>query len=214
MNINKLPIILFGVCFANISELKANEISTESSLTVVNQYVFRGFQTSQNNPAIQADYIIKLENGLWFGAWGSNYDFGSDEGVEIDLMAGYDFSLNKEFLLGFGLTEYTYTGDSDSSSEYFISLSYSQYSLTYYDDVDLNNNYLSIDAEFTLNDVLSLQLHAANNDSDAGVDHTDFSIGVSFSYSDKVDFFATAFKNNSSANEAGNNIVIGATYSL
>jgi len=216
MQTTKLLKILVLSClyFVAYNTAKADETSTDSSITIVNQYIFRGFQSSQENPAIQADFMVNLKTGFWVGIWGSNYDFGNDDGIEIDLIAGYDFSINEDISLGFGLSEYTYSGDSSSSTEYFLSLSYAQFSLNYYDDVDLKNNYLSLDAEFELQEKLSLQLHTANNKPDNSSDHTVFSIGVNFNYSEELSLFATAFKNNAINTEDKNNFVFGATYSF
>ena len=192
----------------------ANEFTSESSVTVASQYLFRGFDMTQEDPALQGDYIVSHESGFWFGAWASNYDFGTEDGVEIDLIGGFDMPLTEDVTLGVGFTEYTYTGEADSTTELYVSLSYSQFSLTYYDDVDLETVYLSFDAEFALSDAVSIALHAAEYDYDVGSATHDYSATLSYTVNDKVTVFATFSNNDINEVSAEDYIVAGLSYSF
>lgn len=196
------------------SLVSADAFSTESSLTLASQYLFRGFDLSQEDPALQGDVIVNHESGFWFGAWATNYDVGADDGVEVDVLLGYDFSLNDDVSFGVGLTEYTYTGDTDSSTEYYVSVSVSNFSFTYYDDTDLDTSYYSLDAEFDLQSNFSLALHAGKNDPDGGSSNNDYSVTLNYAASDSLSLFATYSDNDLDIDGAEDYFVVGAGYTF
>lgn len=192
----------------------ANDFSTESSVTLASQYLWRGFDLNQEDPALQGDVIVSHDSGFWFGAWASNYDAGIDDGVEVDLMLGYDFSVNEDIDIGVGFTEYTYSGDIDSSSEYYVSVSYSNFSFTFYDDLDLDTKYYSLDAEFELSSDLTLALHAGKNDPDSGGSNNDYSVTLNHATTDNLTLFATYSDNDLNVTGAEDYFIVGASYSF
>jgi uncharacterized protein (TIGR02001 family) len=216
MNKTKLFLLLASFTLLMSLDTSAEDYKTDANITVVNQYIFRGYQASQEKLAIQADYTVDLDSGLWFGLWGSNYDFGSDDGIEIDLMAGYKYQLSQQFFLELGVTRYTYSSESVSSSEYFLSISHKNLKLSYYNDVTLKTNYLSIDADLALKQDLTLQLHAATSDSQlTTIDSVnDYSVSLNFKYNENLDIYTSILKNNSSGNQVNKNFVLGVNYNL
>lgn len=192
----------------------ANPFSTEASVTLTSQYLFRGFDVNQEDPALQGDFMVNHESGFSFGVWGSNYDFGNDDGVEVDLMASYETAINDSVSLGFGVTQYTYNGDTDSTTEYYISLSLSQFSFSYYNDTDLDTRYFSIDADFELIDKLSLAIHGGRNDPDSGSSNNDYSISLNYSATDNTSLFTTYSDNSLDTKGAENYLFVGASYSF
>jgi len=143
-------IALMGLLYTGT--ISAAKFTRDSSVTLASQYLFRGFDMTQDNPALQGDYGVTHESGLWFGAWGSMYEFADEDGIEIDIIAGYSFELTDDLSFGVGYTGYNYTGETEGTNELNLSLSYKQYSISYNDDFDLDTVYISLDAEFELVD--------------------------------------------------------------
>jgi len=209
-----LPVAV-GALLAGQSQIAiADAFKTEASATLVSQYVFRGFDLSTEDPAVQGDFIVNHDSGFSFGAWGSTYDVGSDDGVEVDLMASYSIEVNKDLSFGIGLTEYTYTGDTDASTEFYVSASFQQFSLTYYDDTDLNTTYISLDAEFEVIDDVAVQFHYGDYDFDAGGGSSDWSIGGSFAATKALSLFALYTDNDLNVQGAEDYFVVGASYAF
>jgi len=196
------------------STAMATEFSKESSLTIASQYLFRGFDLSQGNPAIQGDYVVSTDGGFWFGAWGSTYEIPGEDGIEVDLMAGYDISLTEDLTLNLGVTEYTYSGASTSTTEFFVGMSYSNFSFTYYDDTDLNTTYLSGDAKFPVSEQVSIALHAGQYEYEDNSNSSDFSITGSYAVNDQFSVFAGFSSNDINVVGAEDYAVAGFSYSF
>lgn len=209
-----IPIAAATIMFGHVDVARGAGFSTEFSTTPTSQYIWRGFDLNQENAALQGDVTVSHDSGFWFGAWGSNYDVGADDGVEIDLLAGYDFAVSDLVSLGVGITEYTFTGDTSSSTEYYASVSVGQFSLTYFDDVDLDATYLSLDAEFELNDEFSLTLHTGEYDVTGVGKNTDWAIGTSYAASESLSLWATYSDNELDVEGAEDYLVIGASFSF
>ena len=119
------------------------DFETGASATVASQYLFRGFDLNQEDPTIQGDLTVEHKSGFSGGIWASTYDFGGDDGVELDLFASYAFSISDTVSLSVGFTEYTFSGDSDASTEFSIGVSLGDFGVTFYDDVDLDISYVA-----------------------------------------------------------------------
>lgn len=128
-----------GVAFADGFEKKGSlkdapeepkrDWAVSYNFAVTNDYVFRGFSQSAENPALQAGVDVTYK---WFyiGAWGSGIDFGKDPGpsrdvahVELDLYAGIKPTLGR-FNFDFGVIYYTYPRARDSGTGAFQELNY------------------------------------------------------------------------------------------
>ncbi len=212
---NKLPQLTALTLLASISgSTLASNFSTEASATIASQYIWRGFDLNQEDPALQGDFVISHDSGFSLGVWGSNYDFGSDDGVEVDWFANYATSLTDQVSIEVGVTEYTFSGDSDSSTEYYFSVNFSYLTIAYYDDTDLDTNYLSVDLEFELVDNITLALHAGDNDPDNGESNNDYAVGINYSANKQLSLFATYSDNDLNIDGAEDYLVVGASYSF
>ena len=84
--------VLFCTSLAVAGQASA-EVSGE--ITVVSDYVFRGFSQTNEEPALQAGLTWEHESGFYIGSWGSSISWLSDgdpdvsSQVEIDVFAGY-----------------------------------------------------------------------------------------------------------------------------
>ncbi|TQV87680.1 TorF family putative porin [Aliikangiella coralliicola] len=174
-----------GLLAASLIGIQANNshadsLSYEGNLTLASRYMFRGFDLSDSDPVVQGDFTISHASGFSIGAWASQYDVVTDDGIETDLVVSYETEISDSVSVNIGLTEYTYSGDTDSTTEYYAGLSVENFGVTYYRDTDLKNDYYSLDAEFDLMTALSLAFHIGHNSPDNGVSHEDYNIGLGY----------------------------------
>ncbi len=196
--------------FFSSGTLSADDgFSTNASATVTSMYLFRGYDMSMEDPALQGDYIVSHDSGFWIGAWGSMYDFGIEDGVEIDFIGGFDYAISDEVSIGVGFTEYTYTGDTGSNTEFYLSLSYNNFSLAYYEDTDLDTTYISLDAEFEVAEDLSLMVHAADYETS-----NDLSAGLNYSFDKHISIYGNYTYVDRDNVGDDNYLIIGVTYSF
>lgn len=108
---------------------KAQEWDT--GLDIYSSYIWRGAKFG-SGPAFQP-YVEFGAGGFAIGAWGS-VSASTDEALEMDLYAGYEFRLSESATLGFTLTDYYFGGDwTDGDYHYFepmVSLGLGDLSLT------------------------------------------------------------------------------------
>ena len=95
--------------------------SFSGSVSLINNYLFRGIEQSGSNPALQGDIGYTQPIGpinLSVGAWGSNVDFndGDEASVELDYTFGLSGEVSK-VSWGVGGIYYNYPG-ADSSLNY------------------------------------------------------------------------------------------------
>lgn len=177
----------------------AASAGVSSTVTLTNDYDFRGITQTDEDPAVQASLDFAHDSGWYVGAWASNVDFpGYDGDVELDLYTG--FSGSSEGGLGWdaGLIWYTYPGSDDSATAFKIpnfpeiygSLSYGMFKgkIWYSNDfggTDESSIYLDANATIPLPENFSILAHLGYSDGDAidalyGDSYTDYSIGVGY----------------------------------
>ena len=205
-------LLLAALLATSANRVMAAEI--DSSVTLASQYLWRGFDLSREDPVIQGDITASFDNGFSVTAWGSQYDIGSDDGIEVDLSLAYQLDLSEQISLALGFTEYTYSGQSDSTSEYSLVLGLPFVSLGYFNDQDLKAEYLSLDSEFSIAERVSLLLHAGNY-RPKGIDSiNEFSVAVSYLATDKLSLLLTYSDNELNAQGADDYLVASASYSF
>lgn len=171
----------------------ANEIS--STLTLTNDYRFRGISQSAGDVAIQGSLDAAFNNGLFIGAWASNVDFGDDANLEIDWYAGYAGDISETLSYDATLYYYSYPGYDDVDGDYAeldLNLYYGDLKLEYavtndYFNTSETGHYVAVDYSYPMNDNFTLDLHGGHSfgnywdELDIGA-YSDYSIGVSSSY--------------------------------
>lgn len=101
------------------------------SIAVTTDYIYRGMSQTDGQPAAQAGVQFHSPAGWSAGMWGSSVDFqnGSGMAYELDLQAGYAWSLSPDWSMQVGYVHYAYLGDDDSGYDYDelnASISYQQ----------------------------------------------------------------------------------------
>jgi len=83
------------------------------SVGATTDYVYRGLSQTEGDPAIQADVHYRGVRRWAVGVWASTVNFERRGGpsAEIDVYAGWDWSLDKDWDARIGLTHYFYPGD-------------------------------------------------------------------------------------------------------
>lgn len=106
-------VVAVSAAAASTTAFAGDEISISTSIDYVTEYVFRG--VSLEDSAIQPGVEVSLGD-FTVGAWASA-GFGEDslqDTDELDLYAGYGFSLSDSISASVGATYYTYPDASDT----------------------------------------------------------------------------------------------------
>lgn len=181
----------------------APQSSTSGSVTVVNDYLFRGLSQTNRDPALQAGIEYDHSSGWYIGAWGSNISWLSDlsssaapvsSSLEVDAYTGYRGSFGGDWTYDAGLYEYYYPGSYPGgfvrpyTLEGYASLGWKGATLKYShaftnlfgfadsknsDYLDLSWNY-----EFVPNWVLNTHVGHQTVKHNAGFAYTDWKLGV------------------------------------
>lgn len=89
------------------------------SAALVSDYRFRGVSQSNGGAAVQGGITVTHESGAYAAFWSSNLagwgTFGGPN-LELDLIAGYKFSVAKSASVDVGLTFYTYPGGASKTA--------------------------------------------------------------------------------------------------
>ena len=97
-----------------------------ANVGLVSEYHFRGIrQTDDASASAGLDY----ENGgFYLGTWTADVE----DGLEIDIYAGYGFDISEDVSASIGVTTYQYTGDFDTAyNELNLGLGFGAFSLEY-----------------------------------------------------------------------------------
>ena len=114
------------------SVLSVNSAEFESNVALSSEYIWRGLPQTNGEPAISGGFDIAGDNGLYFGIWASNVEWGDDSALELDWYAGYSNELESGITYDIGYLAYTYPGEEDLDfEEIYLGLSYSYFGLTY-----------------------------------------------------------------------------------
>ena len=93
----------------------ASEFS--GAVTLTSQYIYRGQDLSDENPALQLGLDYEHSSGLFAGAWASTIDLsrGSDHRyVQLDYYAGYNYVPDGPVAASLSLVRHTYPGQTGS----------------------------------------------------------------------------------------------------
>ena len=170
-----------------------------STITLTNDYDFRGVSQSAEDPALQASIDYADENSGWYvGAWGSNVDFGDDTDFELDLYGGITGKTAMGLGWDAGIVLYTYDESKYRFPEIYAAVTYQwfkakvAYSNDFGGDSDFpprhrSGWYVSGDANIPLPMNFSALAHLGHsrgsywtNSNNPYDDYFDYSIGVGY----------------------------------
>lgn len=107
-----------GLSLAQAPAAPASPHTVTGNVGLFSQYIFRGLNQTDKEPAIQGGMDYSHASGFYLGTWGSNIswlrDFGAYTGggsLELDIYGGYKGSIGKtDFGYDVGLLYYWYPG--------------------------------------------------------------------------------------------------------
>lgn len=144
------------------------------TVTLTNDYDFRGVSQSAKDPALQASIDYAMDNGWYIGAWASNVDFGEDDvDYEVDLYTGFTGGEEEGVFWDVGLVYYAYPDDSDLNyPEIFAGVGYDWFEGKLWFSNDYVNSgetawYAEANGAFPLPNNFSILAHAGYSFGDA-----------------------------------------------
>jgi len=168
------------------------------TVTVVNDYDFRGVSLSGKDPAIQGSVDWAHDSGLYVGAWAScclDFGPGSQTDNEVDLYAGFTGGDEDGFSWDAGIVYYWYEPDNDNVdyAEIYFGGSYGMFDAKFWYTDDYGNlgqdaYYLEGNLNYGLPESFTLLVHVGYNFGDYwkninGDETIDYSIGVGYTLS-------------------------------
>lgn len=163
-----------------------------STLTLTNDYDFRGFSQSAKDPALQGSLDYAFANGFAIGAWASNVDFDPLDGdIEVDYYASYSGTISDTSSWSVGAVYYAYPGSDDLGEypEFYVGLDFGNFGLKQWYSNDLYESdesgmYTEANASIPLPQDFSFLLHVGYSYGDAwdtfGGEIFDYGIGVGY----------------------------------
>ncbi|GAB3740353.1 TorF family putative porin [Silanimonas algicola] len=79
--------------------------------TVVSDYLYRGVDQNDDQPALQLGAGYGFANGLYVGTWASNVDFGDSTDIEVDTFVGWAGDLSDTTSFDVQLVRYNYLNE-------------------------------------------------------------------------------------------------------
>ena len=127
--------LLKKICFCScilIGHLSISAAEFESNMALSSDYIWRGMTQTSEEAAISGGFDIANENGIFFGTWASNVEFGDNAATELDWYAGYSNELETGLSYDIGYLSYTYPGENSLDfEEIYLGLNYSFFGVTY-----------------------------------------------------------------------------------
>ncbi|SIT70171.1 conserved hypothetical protein [Ectothiorhodosinus mongolicus] len=101
-----------GALLVGAGGISTAKADLEFNVGVFSDYILWGTTASNNNAVVQGGVDYADDSGIYVGTWISTLD--ADDGQEVDLYAGYEFSAG-DLDFDLGLVYYYYTADSDAN---------------------------------------------------------------------------------------------------
>jgi len=131
--------IVNGVVLAGCMSASAAyaEITSSANIAMSNDYVFRGFSQTKEDPALSGGFDLALPNGFYLGTWASNVNFEPNAHLELDLYGGWSSEFANGVGLDIGVIQYEYFDSTVAEfTEIYGGISYSGFSATLYYDIN------------------------------------------------------------------------------
>ena len=158
--------------------------------TIASDYLYRGIDQNDDDPAFQLGAGYGFQGGLYVGAWASSVDFGDSTDVEVDTFVGWAGDLSDSTSLDVQLIRYNYlnepSGTDYAYNELIGKLGFAEnYTFT----LGYTNDYLNVDEDSLYYNLAGSWDFAEHYTFNAGLGYTtatgpienflDYSVGVS-----------------------------------
>lgn len=188
----KLALPILASIAALSSPVALAEFEYSANVTLVSNYVFRGYSFSDDEMATQGGFDVEHESGFSAGVWGTS---SVDPNGEVDFYASYAFDLSDQISMDVGVVRYHYPGgngtDSSGTTEYHIGLGWEDLSFTWHKDVHADTDYFEANYSIGINDNMAIDLHLGrvNYDDAASTDATDYGATFTYNFNDNYSVF-------------------------
>jgi len=169
---------------ALFTSLTTQAVTLSGNVGVVNDYLFRGISQTNEGMALQGGLTLTADSGFYLSGWGSNISFGNGS-LELDILAGWAGQLNEDWTADIGVMQYRYPNGDNATDQFNFVEAYSKFtykgltlglafSSDYFGtDVD-QYFYYSADYSYSINDSLSLMVHAGLNQFENNAEYSTF----------------------------------------
>jgi uncharacterized protein (TIGR02001 family) len=173
---NILCTLLFSIMSLGVS---AQSFDFTGEIGYDSDYVWRGVSQG-NQPAFSiGGTVVHNATGLYAGVWNSDVEF-DDATSETDFYGGIILPVSDTINLNVGYIRYTYDGTVASFEELYVIADIGDLSLSYYQDIDTNDNYAEVGYNLWFIPVLDVTLVGGLYDSEETFGQLD----VSYSFND------------------------------
>lgn len=176
--------------------------------------LWRGIDLNKGNPVLQGGADLEYDSGFYAGVFASMYEFdegnSSDNGTEIDLYAGYTMAASESFDIEFAVTNYQFTGETQSTTEFKIGVTYDIATINLHRDIDLKSTYFELNLTRSLTESFSVNTHIGLNDD--GQDYFyDYSISGEYAATDTFSLILGYSNHELSSEITGSKVFAGAS---
>lgn len=122
------------ICFTMLSSSyalasdngKPADFSFSGNVSLASDYRWRGQTQTQNDPALQGNFVLSHASGFYLAAFTSNVDFDDEAHLELDPQMGYTAPITLGSIhpaVDLGILRYNYIGNSDLNyNEYYFKM--------------------------------------------------------------------------------------------
>lgn len=101
-------------------------LSFSGNVSLASDYRWRGQTQTQNDPALQGNFVLSHASGFYLAAFASNVDFDDEVNLELDPQIGYTAPIALGSIhpaVDLGMLRYNYIGNSDLNyNEYYFKM--------------------------------------------------------------------------------------------
>lgn len=102
------------------------DLSFSGNVSLTSDYRWRGQTQTQNDPALQGNFVLSHASGFYLAAFASNVDFGDEAHLELDPQIGYTAPITLGSIqpaVDLGMLRYNYIGNRDLNyNEYYFKM--------------------------------------------------------------------------------------------
>ncbi len=107
--------LILAVLLATVPIVGKADAEWSGTVALASQYIYRGQDLSDGNPALQGNIDYAHDSGFFAGAWASTIDMANPGGrrdSEFDFYVGYNYAPDAPLDASLSLVRYTYPGQS------------------------------------------------------------------------------------------------------
>lgn len=191
MTLKQLIFRAFLLSFTCVFQYTSAEDNTQGfgKIGLLSHYIFRGIDFNDNAPVIQSDYLVVSNQGWWLGGFVSNWTVADDSEIEVDLLAGYDYSVSESVTLNGGVVRYMFPGVGGHSTEWSLGLTFHNIAIKRHYDEDLKTHYIEVNYQQAIASNINLKYHIGAYSSKLLDQEMDYQLKANFLHNQSLESF-------------------------